>query len=199
MEKIKLYSIYTDDNLALKERFVSSLKDDWEIELKHWDALGQDQCCFGRLGFISLMRKRTEYYLDVIKGNQGRIVIFSDIDIQFFGKCNDVILETIKDKDLLFQSEHWPDLSINGGFIVVRCNQKSIALYQALLDRKFEKLPFYEQTAMNDILKENTIGLFWGILPKQFWAKSHGGVPPLDILLHHANACKPKKKTAKQC
>jgi hypothetical protein len=189
---MKIYTIYTDEIECLKDIFVKSMKDDWETVFLYWDTIDEKEGDFGTPGFITHMRQRVETVRTIIKKNWGDIIIWSDIDIQFFRKCSKLIEKAMVGKDIVFQSESWPKKEVNGGFIVIRCNEKSLLLYETVLKTDFEKLPYFEQTAMNEILTENKIGIRWGILPRPFWAMSCHYDPPVDIALHHANCTFPR-------
>lgn len=191
MEKIKLYSIYTDENKCLRGIFLQSIKDEWEIDINYFGKAGEGEGNFGTPGWYAILSKKIEFLIAKIRGNWGKIIIWSDIDIQFFNKCSDLINREIIDKDIVFLSEHWPERKVNTGFIVMRCNPKTLSLFETVLQAKIESLPYADQSAINDILINNDIGIKWGILPKQFWAMSHGGLPPQDIVLHHATCTMP--------
>lgn len=192
MEKIKLYSIYTDENSILRDFFLKSIQDDWEVKISYWGNAGEGGGSGFTLGWYNILRKRIGFLLDKIKENWGKIIIWSDIDIQFFGKCSGLISKSIIDKDIIFLSEHWPKKEVNGGFYVMRCNSKTLLFLESVLQTKIEELPRGDQTAMNDILKANIIGIKWDILPRQFWAMSHGWPPPISLVLHHANCTRPQ-------
>ncbi len=196
-KRIKLYSIYTEETKELKEIFLSSLQDDWEINMVSWGKAGEDGN-WGTNSFGKLMRKKTEFVIETVEKNQDEIIIFSDVDIQFFGKCSGIIETAIEDNDILFQSEIWPQKKINAGFIVAKCNDRTLNFFKSVSDIKLETLEFFEQSAMNMILDRNSLDLKWDVLPSQFWAMSHGGKPPLDIVLHHANCTMPTVRDGKK-
>jgi hypothetical protein len=195
-KKIKLYSIYTEETNVLKEIFINTIQDDWEINLVSWGQAGEEGN-WGTKSFGKLMRKKIEFVIETLEENRGNIIIFSDIDIQFFGKCSKLIKKSLRNNDLLFQSERWPQKEINAGFIVVKCNDRTIEFFRSVADIKLENLEFFEQSAMSEILNGNDLDLKWDVLPSQFWAMSHGGNPPLDIVLHHANCTAPTVKDGK--
>lgn len=191
MGKIKLYSIYTDEAAALKEIFLETLQDDWELHISHWGKAGQDGD-WGTPSFAKLVKRKIAYIIETIKENTGDIIIWSDIDIQFFGKCTDTILNSMSGNDIVFQAERWPAKEINAGFMAIRCNEKTLLFFETVLNFEIEKLKFFEQSAINSILKEQTVDLNWDVFPKEIWAPSHGGLPPAGILLHHANCTAPR-------
>ena len=193
---MKLYSIYTEETNDLKDIFMNSIQDDWEINLVFWGKTGEDGN-WGTESFGKLMRKKIQFIIDTVEKNQGDIIIFSDIDIQFFGKCTKLIETAIENNDILFQSENWPEKRINAGFIVTRCNDRTLSFFKSVSNIKLESLKFFEQSAMSKILKDGIVDLKWDILPSQFWAMSHQKNPPLDIVLHHANCTAPTVRDGK--
>ena len=195
---MKLYSIYTDEAEVLKDIFLKSLKDDWEINISYWGKIGEGGGDTWTPGWYDILREKIEFLVDKIKQNWGEIIIWSDIDIQFFGKCSDLINKTIVDKDIIFLSWHWPDKQINGGFFVMHCNDKTLSFFELVLQSRIEKLQFGEQTAINDLLKDNPVGIKWDVLPRQFWAAMAGEEPPADIVLHHAVGTYPTVKNGKK-
>lgn len=195
--KIKLYSIYTEETVELKDIFMRSLQDDWEVNLVYWGKAGEDGN-WGTKSFGKLMRRKIEFLIDNVEKNWGDVIIFSDIDIQFFGECNRLIEVAIQNNDVLFQSEYWPGKNINAGFIVTSCNHRALNFFKSVAGLKLEGLKFFEQSAMNELLKNDSIDLRWDVLPSQFWARSQGDKPPLDIVLHHANCTIPSVKDGKK-
>lgn len=194
MSKIKLYSIYTDEAIALKKNFIKTICDDWEINISYWGTIGEGGGNTWTAGWYNILRKRIEFLISKIKENDGRIIIWSDIDIQFFGTCGAYIIRAMQEKDIVFQSERseqWPEKEVNGGFAVIRCNARTLSLYESVLQCDLENLPMGDQSAINDLLKDHRSDLRWDVLPRQFWAPSHGDHPPEDIVLHHANCTMP--------
>lgn len=190
MAKLKVYSVYTDETAVLKDIFLNSVKDDWDISMKYWEPVGNDGD-FGSPGFIKLLRHKMEYLIDLIQENSGNIIIWSDVDIQFFNPCNPLINKCMADNDILFQSELWPEKIINSGFMVIRCNASTSKLFEHASKEKMEEMKHVDQTAINNVLKGNCVNIKWDILPQQFWAMSHRTAPPKDIVIHHANCTTP--------
>ncbi len=197
---MKLYAVYSEENAALKDIFVKGLKDPWGIELVYWGRAGEGEqdLDFGTQGFGRLMRRKIDFTVEMIKKEQGNMVIWSDLDIQFFGPCTTAIEKAIAAKDIVFLAEHWPQKEVNVGFIVLHCNAKTLAFYEAVSAMNFEAMPYYDQSAVNQLLRESSVDLSWDILPYQFWSKSVGGTPPRDILLHHANTTFPAIKEGRR-
>jgi hypothetical protein len=195
MEKVKIYSIYTDELKEIKDIFLESIKDDWDINMEYWGKSGEGDGDFATNGWYNIQRRKIKFLIEKIKENWGNIIIWSDVDIQFFAKCDDLIKIAIDGKDIVFQAEWWPQKEVNVGFSVIRCNHKTLLLYQSVLQSDIENLPIADQSAMNNILKEKKVDVEWDILPNQFWATSHYmfdlSSPPVDVVLHHANCTAP--------
>jgi hypothetical protein len=135
----------------------------------------------------TLVRAKVEYLADLARQNTGEIVLWADLDIQFFGPCADLIEHYMEGKDLAFQSELWPSCgTVSAGLIAVRCNSRSAAFFDTVKKLPFKADTFLDQGAMQSLLNQG-FDIDWVILPHKFWAYSHGGLPPREILLHHAN------------
>jgi len=184
---MKLYSIYTDETKILKDEwFLKTIQDDWELNIVYWGKIGEGDGKWNSPGFKYLIRKRIEYLVNVIKDNWGDVIIWSDIDIQFFGRCTNIINKSMQNKDIVFLSDYRPTKKVNGGFIAIRCNAKTLLLFESVLKTNLEELPYHDQSAINNILRENLIDIKWGLFPRQIWALSNPGELPVDIVLHHA-------------
>lgn len=190
---VKLYSIYTDEMLDLKNTFLESVKDDWDLTLDRFEGGGHvlDE------GWYDILKDRTVYIVNKIKENMGQVIVWCDIDVQFFRPCIQFIEEAIKDKDIVFLDEG-RNGHVNCGFVVIRCNEKTLALYEKVLQTDLKKHRLGDQGIINWMLLHEPTDLNWGVLPKQFWARSQGGVPPKDAVMHHANntfaSCFPFKR-----
>lgn len=194
---MKLYSIYTDEMEEIRQIFLNSMKDDWEVHIEYFGKAGKGNGDFHTQGWIDIQKRKLDFIISKIEANPGDVIIWSDIDIQFFAKCTPLIEQAIEGKDIVFQAEYWPKKDeINSGFSVIRCNERSLALYRTVAQYDLDKLQVADQTAINNILKKNEIGIKWDVLPSQFWAMSHymynSADPPLDVVLHHANCTSPQ-------
>ena len=194
---MKVYSIYTDEIILLRDLFLNSIKDDnWDVNIFYMGNAGEGGGDVGSKGYLELMKKRVEIIIRTIDDNMGDVIIWSDLDIQFFEKCSVFIEEAIAGKDIVFQAERSPELDeVNAGFCVIRCTDKTRSLFDSIRNTDIASLPQADQTAMNNLLRENKHALKWGLLPYQFWAMSQGvfsgTYPPVDIVFHHANCTFP--------
>jgi len=186
---MKIYGVYSKENEILKDEwFLKTLQDDVEVHFKDIGSFGGASVDFGDANWYKACREKHNYACQAVEENQGDLIIYSDVDIQFFDKCIPAIVEAMEGKDIVFQSEHWPATGeINLGFLCIRCSPKTLKLYREIRDMEFEKLPVADQTAMNMLLKDGKHDIQWGVFPTKIWARSHGNIPPDDILMHHAN------------
>jgi hypothetical protein len=186
---LKVFGVYSEENRRLKDDwFLKTLADDFELNFKYLGSNGGKDVHFSSEYWFSALRQRHEYLCQVIQDNLGEIIISMDLDIQFFGPCLPIINETIAGKDIVFQSERWPPTGeVNAGFVAIRCNDKTLDFYNRIARMEFEKMPLGDQSAINQLLREKSNNLKWGVFPAQIWARSHGCAPPYDIVVHHAN------------
>jgi hypothetical protein len=194
---MKIYSIYTDEMEEIKRIFLDSMQDDWEVNIEYFGKAGEGNGDFHTQGWIDIQKRKIAFIISKIEDNLDDVIIWSDLDIQFFAKCTPLIRQAIEGKDIVFQAEHWPEKDeINSGFAVIRCNERTLALYRMVLQYDFNKMQVADQTAINNILTKNELGIKWDVLPNQFWAMSHymynRADPPPDVVLHHANCTSPK-------
>ncbi len=184
---MKVYALYTPQMQELLERFfLKTLPDDCEPHVRVLPQAGDYR--WGGEGFAEAIEHKVDGILDAIRENQGDVVVWSDVDIQFFAPFAAHLQQLMEGRDLLFQSEVWPpDGRINAGFIAIRCDAKALGFFQSVRAQEFRKETWFEQGAIQTELEKGTSGVAWGTLPLEYWAYNHGGVPPEGALLHHAN------------
>jgi len=196
MRKLKLYSIYTDEMKEVKNIFENSIKDDWDVHIEYWGKGGEGNGDFLSESWRTVVHRKVQFLVAKIKENWGDIIIWSDIDVQFFSKGTHLIQRAIAGKDIVYQAEHWPEKEVNVGFGVIRCNERSLALYNGISSYDIDQLAVADQTAINDMLAKRSVDIKWDVLPNQFWAMSHylynNTMPPADVVLHHANCTAPQ-------
>jgi len=186
---VKVFGVFSEENKQLKDDwFLETLADDFELNFKNLGSSGGKDAGFSSDFWFSALRQRHEYICQAIRDNWGEIILCADMDIQFFGPCLPIIRASISEKDIVFQSERWPPTGeVNAGFVAIRCNDKTFDFYNRIALMEFEKMPLGDQSAINELLQEKSTNLRWGVFPAQIWARSHGCIPPDDIVVHHAN------------
>lgn len=163
MNKIKLYTFYSKDFLPLKRRFSRTLRDNFDVE---YILFVKDKVSKGTGGGYQTWVYKTNLLIELIEKNFGELIIFSDIDIQFFKKIEPIIKESLDKYDIVFQGEK-KFTNVNIGFMACRCNKEVLDFWkQVLRIVKDEKL--WDQKVVNDLLLSGN-KLKWGYFPKSIW------------------------------
>jgi hypothetical protein len=199
---MNVHAFYNDGQKILFDRFfVRTLVDEWDVvchKLPSSNAID-----YGTPEFAKLMLQKVSILVNHIIPSESKseFFILSDIDIQFFGKCGEVVAAAIEGKDIVFQSEHGGNsLRVNTGFIAMKSNEKVLDFWkqveQVLLkDVESNRLTEEQQVVNQLLLKTNCIQ--WGMFPSELWAWSNPDFSPPQpnfsgILLHHANYTAPQ-------
>jgi len=192
--KIKLYAIYTPSHQILLDKwFLPSIQDDYEIILEYHD----QECPSGSFmhsGWTKTTRRKVDMIIQAVKDNWGKIFIYSDVDIQFFGKTKDIILDLIQDKDIIIQRNN-PTGTACSGFFVCKGNEQTLKLWQ-MAKEYMKQSGKSDQRALNYALA-NSAYIKWDLLPVEFfnggtltgklWKPGLKLPIPNNIVIHHAN------------
>lgn len=191
MNRIKAFSICTDNMKCLRDNFLKTFQEEWDLRISYFKNSAEENGDFGTPGYLKIVRKKIELLAENVRKHPNEILVWTDMDIQFFGKCTPLLLRALKNKDIVTLSEYWPEKKINSGFMAMRCNPAMTALFDFVKASNFEMLPFFDQTAIEEFLYKEKKRIRWDVLPWQFWAPSHGWPPPIDSVLHHAICTQP--------
>jgi hypothetical protein len=120
------------------------------------------------------------------------VFVLSDVDIQFFpGFSVDAVRTTLEaaGTEILFQKESRSPASteVNTGFYVARATPWVRDLLERAATLCAESDVKNDQTAVNQLLSVDEMGVRWGCLPFDYYARSQGFPPRGAIVLHHAN------------
>ena len=196
-EKIKLYAMYTPSHTVLVEEwFLPSLKDDYEVIID----FHKQECPTGSFmqeGWTKTTIRKIDLLIRAVYENWGKIFIYSDVDIQFFRSTKDIILNLIKDKDLVIQRDS-SDRSVCSGFFACRANEKTLKLWQRIRKYMQSNLRISDQPSLNRFIRiTNPYNVVWNYLPVEFfgggtltgkgWKIGDKLQVPQNIILHHAN------------
>jgi len=193
--KINLYSFYTPSHAVLKDDwFLPSIKDNFNVIT----AFAEQSCPTGVYhdpGFQETVLKKVDIIVDAIKENRGKIIIYADIDIQFFEPIQELIEHALKDNDMVVQRDS-PKGLICSGFFACRCNNQSLAVWEHVKELMMNE-SYDDQNALNRVLKRHERDIRWDYLPVTFFSTGTlagtGWIPgktldiPEGIVLHHAN------------
>jgi len=199
-EKIRMYALYTPSHQVLKDEFfLPSLQDDFELIIEFCE-----QTCpsakFMSEGWTQTTIRKVDLILRAIEENWGSFFIFSDVDIQFFAPIKKIILDCIRDKDMVIQKNS-PSGVLCSGFFVCRANEKTLRLWQDVKKTMMQGGLYSDQNSLNHCIKrsskKNPYDIVWGYLPITFFGAGvltgrewFAGMPlfiPDNIVMHHAN------------
>lgn len=188
-EKIKLFTFYNSHFNILKDRFLRTLQDDYEVHCVLGDFEANHQPISHA---VDMFIARSNMICDAIKNNMGKIIIVSDVDIQFFRKSESTIRESLKGYDMAFQKgDNYR--ARNMGFIGIHCNPNTLAFFEAVRE-EIRKTGRWEEVIVNEFLDKD-MGVTHTIFPETIWTPILSS-RPADIILHHAIAAgvSPKSK-----
>lgn len=177
--QIKLYTFYSNDFLPLKKRFSRTLKDNFDVEYIFFD---KKEVGYGTGGGYTTWIYKTELLIKLIEENISKIIVFSDIDIQFFKKTEKIIEECLIENDIVFQGEN-KFKEANIGFIACRCNNEVLGFWKEVLVIVSEKKR-WDQQVVNDLLFSG-YSIKWGYFPDSIW-NWHMSPCWKSIVLHHS-------------
>ena len=154
----------------------------------------KDQECstgtYYEAGWNQTTYRKVEYFIKIAEENIGDIFLFSDVDIQFFGKTKDVLLEELGNYDIAAQDDTWDKMC--SGFFICRSNERTISMFKNMKDN------YHLYKEDQDALNKNRHLCKWKFLSRKFFTfgQLYGTVwndqdflTPKDILMHHANWC----------
>lgn len=192
---MRIYACYSPSHRPLMERhFLPSIPIDCDVVLRRIS-----QACpsgvYHSDGWASAMAEKIYFIKESIFDGHEPLV-YSDVDVRFYGSFIADALDCLGDADLAIQDDGEGGLC--SGFFVLRPGRHTYRLLQ----RSLELVPEHgcDQPAMNAAIKEmqasNRIEVV--TLPGRYW--THGrafGIwdgstviePPADLLVHHANWC----------
>jgi Nucleotide-diphospho-sugar transferase len=188
--------------ILLDQYFVRTLIDEWNV-IRH-ELHSADAIDYGTHDFKIIMFQKISILINEIIPSESKSTFFilSDIDIQFFKKCDEVIAAVMEGKDMVFQSERGGNrLNVNTGFIAMRPNEKVLNFWKQVrqeLMKAMESKEFTEEQIVANQILPRANGLKWGIFPNEIWAWTNAKISPSEpgfekIVLHHANGTRPKK------
>ena len=200
---MKIIVFYTNKCKVLYENFfLPSVQKygEYTIDDKSLNVLTDKE--YNTLEWIKLMRYKVEIILNEILKDTKEFFMYNDVDIEYFGKTKDIILENIKDKDIVFQRND--SGNPNAGIIICKSdktNLNTINFFKKVIEildynyNNISKFPNIEYSSLSDnttmykLLLEEKFPVNWGLLPKEFITgrlPSRGEIPNHNILLHHA-------------
>lgn len=148
---MKIYAVSTPAVAGLHDMFVQSIRGvepDAEVIVKVLDDSGNGD--FGTDEFKAIQKRRLELICQWIKGNEGDVILVSDIDIQYLRPFAAEMVDAIGDADVAFQRET-DENGVNVGQMVIRCSRVALRFFEEVL-KIVNETGEWEQAVINRLL-----------------------------------------------
>ncbi|OYW76677.1 MAG: hypothetical protein B7Z37_07700 [Verrucomicrobia bacterium 12-59-8] len=190
--RIPLYVVITPSHRVLYDRFFLPSLDHTQFDLH---ALELDQAGDGEFladDFKRCILFKVDEIITSISRHEGQVIIWSDIDIQFFGMLAADILGPFEQPGLQFVAQRLNKKTDHacGGFYAIRCCRESLDFFRAVRRATVSETQGNEQDAINLLLRRPE-ALHWQLLGDHFYARSHGVRMPWPVVMHHATCIQP--------
>jgi hypothetical protein len=189
---VKLYCVITPSHRSLYERFFVPSLDCSAFELRAFWLEQEGKGEFLADDFKRCIRFKLAKIRESIQQNRSAIIVWSDIDIQFFGLRPDHILAYFdSETDFVAQRLNSLNSTICGGFYAIRCSTKMDHFFNRVSEITQEETNGNEQEALNSLLQVTAHSIRWRLFGSEFYARSHGIRIPANARLHHATCVLP--------
>ena len=195
-----------------KNWFLPSLKDDCVIKMLRFEDQGSGEGSWETESFNNAVTQKTKIIADFIEKHQGELIIWADVDIQFFRPIIPELERLMQSgEDMLFQRGCHTAEEVCTGFFICRCTKKTLRFWRTVQFLMHLYNCKHDQYAANLLLgnywgrKDLGLGRFignifrieWRYLPDSFyspgsnysmiWEPGDLLTIPENIYLHHAN------------
>lgn len=203
-DKIKIYCYHTSSYKILTKKNLIPSTTEYQPVFKVEEDRGMISF-FKDKKWPDVTAKKTEFIIQAVKENMGKVFIFTDPDVQFLNNTKEAILAALNGKDIVFQKDD-PGGTACTGFFACVGTKKILNFWTEV--RKMIGNGRDDQDCANKLLKEGCNNLKWGYLPDKFmgggtltgknWYPGMHLPIPKDIVFHHANWTKGIKNKMKQ-
>ena len=168
---MRLYGLYTPTHdVLVREWFLPTLQDNFDLHLSREEQIGSPELHhYGTDEFNKTTLRKVGLTLNAIEENWDDVFIVSDVDIQFFGPTEQLLRESIKDRDIVFQ-QNQANGEINVGFFVCRGNARTRLLWTTIQDILRERTDRNDQDVLNHLMFRRLPRPF-GTLPLNHWTQ----------------------------
>lgn len=180
----KVHTIWTESHSLLKRFWYErTLQDDWAVVSHKVDSSGNGD--FRSNSFQQAVVSRCRLIVDSLEEcDKNEVVIWTDIDIQWFRSAEQDLLTLLEDVDLLYQRETTGEERVNAGLLVFKVSGPVIDTTRrwrdAFSDGGSGKL---DQEVLDIVLQDSPIRR--RPLPARYWHRYLGPMPD-DVVMHHA-------------
>lgn len=177
---ITVTGVCSDTYSKLLELQKKSCRDSFRFDFarytdEEWLSLGTDSQDDEFWGYYSGLTERIEVTIDRIKKYWGGLLLLNDADVVFLKGTDEKIRYQLRDNDIMFikerNNENTPYeravKNINIGFVLMRCNEKSLKFWEEVMRRVKEKRG-WDQEEVNLLLNENPNIIKWGFFSDEF-------------------------------
>ena len=179
---MKIYSCYSRSHKILWDNFfLPSLPKDVKLVSEYHPQICESAWLYSE-NWVEAVRKKILFIMNAIEQNMGKIFVFSDCDVQFFGSISEQMKKELSDFDLAFQSVKGAYCT---GFFACRGSKETYGFFKDVYDA----MPTYggDQRTVNSIFHKYP-NIKMKTLSERFWTHTEGhSEPPKDILVYHAN------------
>lgn len=174
MKITKCISMATPSHEILeRDWFRPSFKDNCPLEVFHSGKVERCNGLWGSASFNTAIYDKTKFIMQQVARHQGEMLLWADVDIQFFEPVLPKLEALMGDNDMIFQKDCHLFHEICAGFFVTRCTKKTLLFwylaYLLVSTKKFliwvtrGKFLYQYINIMND---QRAVNLLLGIFAK---------------------------------
>jgi len=196
---MNIYTHYSETHKVMYEEFFKKslrklyTKDELKIKCINHEQTTHTGS-FMETGWLDTMHLKLQVIIQAIHENKDNYFIFSDVDIVFYDRFVDDLINSVTGYDIACQEDCG---SLCAGFFIAKGNEKNLKLFTKI-QKTFRQL-VNDQVALNyykndvnykllDSKKYYTIGNFFNNTDgTHIWDNVTDIKPPSDIKIHHAN------------
>ena len=183
---MKLFCCFTPAHeILFRNYFLPSLPSVFSLQVERIEVAGPGDYLSPE--FLQCINQKIQLVLESLAINQGEVIVWSDIDIQFFDLSEKDLLAHLGDHDIAFQRESKIGPAVNTGFFVCRSNHRVSAFFQEVEEGLRLNPSANEQFVVNELLRADSDDLSYTYLPFTYYARTQGWPPPMNLVLYHAN------------
>lgn len=186
---MKIFCCYTPShNTLYHDDFLPTIPAGFTVQSEIIEMFGKGH--YDSPQFVPCVVKKVDLILQSLREHAGGIIIWSDVDIQFYRLTPEIVTAELGDRDIAFQAAGVPANEINSGFFICRCNDRAIKFFEEVKHRlQNEHAGEIEERVINKLLPTlRERELSWCQLSRRFYARSNYWPPPRDLVLYHANS-----------
>jgi hypothetical protein len=180
---MKIFCCYTPShNQLFHEDFLPTIPAGFTVQSQIIEMFGEGH--YDSPQFVPCVVKKVDLILQSLRENAGNVIIWSDVDIQFYRLTPDIAMAELDDRDIAFQAAGIPPTDVNSGFFICRCNQRVIQFFEKVRHSLcHDDAGEIEERVINKFLPAlSEAELSWCMLPRRFYARSNKWPPPRDLL-----------------